>query len=72
LDRRLDNIKEVVDAGARLTKKVCDAFDLFEQLANQVIEASSLSMKQTEKKILNDFEEVMNMEANLKKETARY
>jgi hypothetical protein len=29
-------------------------------------------MKQTEKKILNDFEEVMNMEANLKKETARY
>jgi hypothetical protein len=63
LNRRLDNIKEVVDAGARLTKKVCDDFDLFEQLINQVMEASSLSMKQKEKKIVNDFEEVMKMEA---------
>ncbi len=53
----------MVYAGARLTKKVCDYFDLFEQLINQVMEASSLSMKQKEKKIVNDFEEVMKMEA---------
>jgi hypothetical protein len=42
--RRLAKIKEAADDGARLTNQVCDAFDLLEQLINQVIEASLLTM----------------------------
>lgn len=63
--RRLAKIKEAADDGARLTKQVCDAFDLLEQLINQVIESSSLTMSQIEKEIVND--QVTKMEAKEKR-----
>jgi uncharacterized ubiquitin-like protein YukD len=62
--RRLAKIKEAADDGARLTKQVCEAFDLLEQLINQVIESSSLTMSQIEKEIVND--QVTKMEAKEK------
>jgi hypothetical protein len=62
--RRLAKIKEAADDGARLTKQVCEAFDLLEQLINQVIESSSLTMSQIEKEMVND--KVTKMEAKEK------
>ncbi len=62
LGKRLVKIKEAADDGARLTKQVCDAFDLLEQLINHVIEASSLTMSQKEKKRAFDFEQLMRTE----------
>ncbi|XP_046460863.1 uncharacterized protein LOC124207451 [Daphnia pulex] len=67
LGERLVKIKEAADDGARLTNQVCDAFDLLEQLINHVIEASSLTMSQIEKKrAFVDFEQLMKMEVKEK------